>query len=136
MSVDPQTRPTGALVTDVLQHLSNLVRGEVALARAEVEQNIREAGVGVGLIVAAAVIALTSLNVLSAALVAGITELGVPAGWAALGVGAALALIALGLALKGAEALKPANLAPNRTARSVMRDAQTLKEIVSNDTSD
>lgn len=136
MKADPQTKPTSTLVTDLLNHLSSLLRGEIALARAEVEENIRAAGVGIGLVIAAVVIALTALNVLSAALVAGITELGVPAGWAALGVGSAFGVIALGLALKGADALKPSSLAPVRTVRNVRRDAQTLKEIVTNDISE
>lgn len=134
MSTEPHTRPTGTLVTDLLQHLSNLFRGEVALARAEIEENVRAAGVGLGLLVAAVVIALSALNVLSAALVAGIAELGLPAGWVAFGVGTVLALIALVLAIKGKEALKPSNLAPDRTLKNVRRDVKTLKEIVTNDT--
>lgn len=135
MSAAPRTRPAGALLSDLLRHLSGLLRGELALARAEIEGNIRAAAVGIGLIVAAAVIALGALNLLSAALVAAIAELGVPYGWAAFGVGTALALISLGLALKGVRALKLSSLAPGRTVRNVRRDAQTLKEVVTHDIS-
>ncbi|WP_284165357.1 phage holin family protein [Frigidibacter sp. SD6-1] len=130
MTPDPRTKSTGELLTDILDHLSNLVRGEVALARAEVEENVRAAGTGVGLVLAAAVIATTALNVLTGALVAGLTELGLAAGWSALAVGILFALIAFLLARKGAAALKPSSLAPDRTMRNVRRDAQTLKEIV------
>ena len=136
MSADPRTKSTGALLSDLLHHLSGLLRGEIALARAEVEANIRAAGIGIGLILAAAVMALCALNLLSAALVAAIAEFGVAPGWAAFGVGTVLALIALGLALKGASAIKLSSLAPNRTVRNVRRDAQTLKEIVTNDISE
>ena len=136
MSADPRSKPTGALLSDLLRHLSGLLRGEIALARAEVKENIQAAGMGIGLIVAAVVIALCALNMLAAALVAAIAELGVAPGWAAFGVGAVLALIALGLALKGASALKLSSLAPDRTVRNVRRDAQTLKEVVTNDISE
>ena len=136
MSADPRSKSTGALLSDLLHHLSGLLRGEIALARAEVEANIRAAGIGIGLILAAAVMALCALNLLSAALVAAIAEFGVAPGWAAFGVGTVLALIALGLALKGASAIKLSSLAPNRTVRNVRRDAQTLKEIVTNDISE
>lgn len=130
MSTEPRSRSTSELLSDIFEHLSNLVRGEVALARAEIEENVRSAGVGIGLIVAAVVLAITSLNVLSAALVAGITALGLAAGWSALAVGLLFAMVAIALARKGADALKPSSLAPDRTMRNVRRDAQTLKEIV------
>ena len=136
MNPDRNARPTSTLVADLFQHLFSLMRGEVALARAEVEEKIRAAGFGIGLLAAALVLALGSLNVLSAALVAGLTALGLPAGWSALGVGVVFALIALGLALRGAAALKPSHLTPDRTLKNVRRDAQTLKEIVTNDSSE
>jgi TRAP-type C4-dicarboxylate transport system permease small subunit len=87
------------------------------------------------MIIAALVFALTALNVLSAALVAAIAEMGVAPGWAALATGVGFGLIALILALKGAHALKPSSLAPSRTAKNMRRDAETLKEIITNDPS-
>lgn len=63
-------------------------------------RNIRGAGTAIGMIVAAAVVALTALNVLTAALVAALAELGIPGGWSALIVGVALAVgAAIGAAL-------------------------------------
>ncbi len=64
------------LVADALAHVSNLVRSEVNLARAEVTENIKSAGIAIGMLAAALVIAITALNVLSAALVAAIAKHG------------------------------------------------------------
>ncbi len=66
MSFDPDPRPTGSLLSDALNQLTRLVRGEVALAKAEVAQNIKNAGLGVGLLVGAAILALVALHVLAA----------------------------------------------------------------------
>lgn len=123
-----QGRKPAALIGDVLSHVSNLVRNEVDLARAEVSENINMAGIAIGLLVAAAIIALTALNVLAAALVAALTEAGIHGGWAATIVGVALAAVAFGLMSKGLNDLKLSSLAPTRAARNVKRDAKVVKE--------
>ena len=121
---------TSALLTQVLSHLSNLVRKEVDLARAEMQQNAKKAAGGVGLLVGAVVLALVALNVLAAALVAALTEMGLAAGWAALIVGGAIALIAVIFAVIGAKALSATSLAPTRTMTNVRPDTQAVKEAV------
>lgn len=128
MSSDPN-RTTGGLLSDALSHVSSLVRSEVDLARAEVSENIKGAGVAIGMIVGAAILALTTLNVLSAALVAALTETGVPAAWSAIIVGLFFAIIAYVMARKGISDLKLTSLAPTRTAKNVKRDAQAVKEV-------
>ncbi len=128
MTNDPNKSAVG-LLGDALSHVSALVRKEVDLARAEVNENLKSAGAAVGLIVGAVVVALTALNVLTAALVAALTEAGVPAGWSALIVGVVLAIIAYVMATKGTNDLKLSSLAPTRTAKNVKRDAQTVKEV-------
>ena len=114
---------------DALQNVSGLVRNEVDLARAEVNENLKSAGAAIGLIVGAVIVALTALNVLTAALVAALTEAGIPAGWSALIVGVAFALIAYLMASKGTSALKLSSLAPSRATKNVKRDAQAVKEV-------
>lgn len=116
------------IVSEALNNISSLIRNEIALARAEVSQNVNRAAVALGLIVGAVVIALVALNVLAAALVAGLTEAGIDAGWSALIVGVAFGVIAFAMAAKGTNDLKLSSLAPTRTAENVKRDAQTLKE--------
>ncbi|QIK40529.1 phage holin family protein [Pontivivens nitratireducens] len=124
----PASRSTTDLIGDALSHVSSLVRKEVDLARAEVNENLNRAGVAIGLIVGAVVIALTALNVLAAALTAALTEAGIPAGWSALLVGVVLAIIAFVLMNKGLNDLKLSSLAPSRTADNVKRDAQAVKD--------
>ncbi len=121
-------RSMATLLADAMSHMSTLIRREVDLARAEVNENINKAVTAVGLLVGAIVLALTALNVLSAALVAALTELGIEAGWSSLIVGALWAIIALALAMKGINDLKATSLAPTRTTRNVRRDADTVKE--------
>jgi hypothetical protein len=121
-------KSAGAILNDALNRVSNLVRGEIDLARAELNENVHSAGVAIGMLVAAAVVALTALNVLTAAVVAALTELGIPGGWSALIVGVALAVIAYAMLQKGKSDLKLSSLAPTRTAANVKRDAQTVKE--------
>jgi uncharacterized protein YaaW (UPF0174 family) len=127
---DQIAQSTPHLLQDVLTHVSNLVRKEVDLARAEVNENMTRAGVAVGLLVGAAIVALTALNVLAAALVAALTEAGIDAGWSAVIVGAVFALLALGMATKGLNDLKSTSLAPTRTLENVQRDAQTVRESI------
>ncbi|MCU0789603.1 MAG: phage holin family protein [Nitratireductor sp.] len=116
------------LVADALTHVSNLVRNEVNLARAEVSENVKSMAVAVGMLAASLVIAIVALNVLAAALVAAITNMGIDAGWSALIVGVLFAVIAFALASKGMNDLKIKNLAPTRTATNVRRDAEAVKE--------
>lgn len=123
-----QGRNPAALFGDVLTHVSNLVRNEVDLARAEVSENINTAGVAIGLLIGSVILALTALNVLVAAVVAALTEAGIEPGWSALIVGLALAAVAYGLMTKGINDLKLSSLAPRRAARNVKRDAQVVKE--------
>ncbi|TNC48734.1 phage holin family protein [Rubellimicrobium rubrum] len=131
MSFDPDPRPTGSLLSDAINQLTRLVRGEVALAKAEVAQNIKSAGMGVALLAGAAILVLVALHVLAAALVAALAHWIGP-GWAALAVGVVILAVAVILALRGLNALKPENIAPTRTVRSVQADAQTIKETVTN----
>lgn len=128
MTDDPN-KSTGSLLGDALAHVSSLVRNEVDLARAEVNENLKSAAVAIGMIVGAVVMTLTALNVLSAALVAALTEAGIPGGWSALIVGVAFAIIAYVLLQKGTNDLKLSSLAPTRTAKNVKRDAQAVKEV-------
>jgi protein-S-isoprenylcysteine O-methyltransferase Ste14 len=129
---NPTNKSAAGLLSDAIAHMSSLVRKEVDLARAEVSENVSRAGVAVGLLAGALVLALTALNVLAAALVAGLAETDLGPGWSALIVGLVLAAIALFLALKAKNDLKLSSIAPTRTAKNVQRDAQALKEATTN----
>ena len=128
MSDGNANKSAGNLLTEAMSNVSGLVRSEVDLARAEISENITKAGVAIGMIAGAAIIALVALNVLAAALVAALTEIGLDAGWAALIVGAALGVLAFVLIGKGVNDLKLSSLAPTRTVKNVQRDAAAVKE--------
>ena len=123
---DKSTESTGSLIGDALTHVSSLVRSEVDLARAEIDENLRRAATALGLLVAAVVISLTALNVLAGALTAGIANLGIAPGWAALIVGVAFGLLAWALMAKGLSDLSLSSLAPTRTAENIKRDARAV----------
>lgn len=125
---DGETKSTTGLLGDALEHVSALVRNEVDLARAEISENVSKAAIAIGLLVGAVVVALTALNVLAAALVAGLAELGIESGWAALLVGVAFAVVAFVMASTGVKNLKLSSLAPTRTAKNIKRDAEAVKE--------
>ncbi|WCR10319.1 phage holin family protein [Paracoccus stylophorae] len=129
MREDHSTKSAGGLVQDAMSNVSALVRNEVDLARAEINENLTKAGVAAGMIAAGAIVVLVALNVLAAALVAALTEAGLDGGWAALIVGVVLAVIAYVMIQKGMNDLKLSSLAPTRTAKNVRRDAEAVKDV-------
>ena len=140
-TADATGRSTATLLSDALTHVSGLIRKEMDLARAEMSSKVTQAGVAIGLVVGALVIILTALNVLSAALVAGLArlfagdlatpeEVAAMTGWAALIVGVIYFIIAVIMIRKGINDLKATNLAPSRTAENVKRDAYAVKDSV------
>lgn len=128
MTTEPN-KSTGGLLSDALGHVSSLVRKEVDLARAEINDNLHSAGAAIGLIAGALVAALVALNVMAGAIVTALVAAGIPAGWAALIVGVVLAIIAWAMINKGTNDLKLNSLAPSRTSKNVKRDAQAVKEV-------
>ncbi len=122
------------MVSDAMQALLDLVRGEAALARAEIEETLRKAAAGLVLVLLGAAVSFAALNVLAGAAVAALVAEGLSAGWAALAVAAGMLLVAAILAALGLRALAPSKLTLRRTACNVRRDAQTLKEILTHDT--
>ena len=124
----PEDRSTPALMGDLIESVTQLVRKEIQLFRAEMGEKATQAMVAAGSILAAGVIALTALNVLAAALVAALAKAGIPGAWSAVIVGGVLAIIAYVLARKGINDLKAGSLAPERTARAAARDATMVKE--------
>ncbi len=126
---DPvRSQNPASLATDALRLSGDLVRKEIALAKAEMRQNLSHAGAGLGMIVAAAVLGIVTLNVLTVALVAALAETNLGPIWSAVIVGMILAIIAYVLLRKGMAELKPENLMPTRTVENVQRDANAVKE--------
>jgi len=118
------------LFADLSNSITTLFRKEIQLLRAETSEKVTQVGVALGSIAGGAILALAALIVLLQALVIGLTEVGVPAGWASLIVGLIVAVIAYVLIHKGTSDLKASHLAPSRTLDSLKRDAQVAKEQV------
>jgi uncharacterized membrane protein YqjE len=123
---DPRERPIGDLVKDLSSQTSTLVRKEIELAQAELQQKGKIAGKGAGMLGGAAVAGLLALGALTAALIALLDK--AMATWvAALIVMALWAIVALVLAKSGQTALKRATPPAPQTVETVKEDIQWAK---------
>jgi hypothetical protein len=133
-TVDQSTGPSrredsiGTLVTQASQQLSQLVRDEMRLARAEMVQKGKRFGIGGGLFGGAGMVAFLALQALVAAGIAALA-LVLPVWASALIVCGALAVIAAALALAGrkqvSEAAPPV---PERAIEGIKADVAEIKE--------
>ena len=114
------------LAARALDQARGLMRREVDLARAELEESASLAGAALGLLAGAMVLALAALHVLTGALIAALAELGLDPAWGALIVGAVLAFVAGAMASRGMADLKSAQIAPRQAGESVRKDARTV----------
>jgi uncharacterized membrane protein YqjE len=123
---DQRERPIGELVKDLSSQTSTLVRQEIALARAELQEQGKVAGKGAGMLAGAAVAGLLALGALTAGLIALLDK--AMATWvAALIVMALWAIVALVLAKTGQTALKRATPPAPQTVETVKEDIQWAK---------
>jgi hypothetical protein len=125
-TTDPDARPSlGGLLGDVSKDLSDLVRQEIELAKAEAKQSASRAGKGAGLFGGAGVAGHFVLLFLS---IAAWWALGnsTGRGWAALIVAAVWAVVAGVLALVGKKQLSSIR-GLDRTAESVKKIPPALK---------
>ena len=118
----------GQLVERLSAQVSALVRDEMALATAEMKRKGTQAGVGIGIGSAGAVVALLGLATLVAAAVLGLAT--ALAAWlAALIVGIVLLAVAGALAAAGiGQVRNSAPVAPEKAMQSTKRDIETVKE--------
>jgi uncharacterized membrane protein YqjE len=134
MTIHEHHQPAGAdasvgeLVERLSAQISALVRDEMALATAEMKRKGAQAGLGVGIGGAGAVVALLGLGALTAAAVLGLAT--VMTGWlAALIVGVALLALAGVISAVGITQLRnSAPPVPEQAVQSTKRDIETVKE--------
>lgn len=111
-------RATAQVVRDATTNLQGLVRAEVDLAKAELQEGIRTALVGVAMLLVTAVLGLFVLGFLGVTAAKALEQVMVP--WAAWLVTSAGVLVVAGiLAAVGLRALKKAELAPKKTTESI-----------------
>jgi hypothetical protein len=140
MDPSPQSRSLGSLFTALSRQLSTLFRRELALARAELSEKVREAGSGLALLAAGGMIILIGLFFIVQAVVFGIVallDLWLPAEIAVwlgpLLVGLAAVLVGWALLSSGRRKLSAETLAMQRTADSLREDTALAKEHLSNE---
>ncbi|WP_262298662.1 phage holin family protein [Microvirga sesbaniae] len=116
------------LVGEALRESTDLAQKEFTLFKTEVSQNIRTLFLGLAMVVVAAVFAIAALMLFTESLVEWLATVVNSEALAALIVGGVLALIAIGLGLWGRSAMTSSTLMPQRTMRSLKRDAEVLSE--------
>jgi len=123
---DQRERPIGELVKELSSQTSTLVRQEIELARAELQQKGKLAGKGAGMLGGAVIAALLALGALTAGLVALLDK--AMATWvAALIVMALWAIVALVLAKAGQKSLQKATPPAPQTVETVKEDVEWAK---------
>lgn len=127
---DSVNKSVPTLFGDLVANANELFRKELQLLRTEASEKSTQAVTAIGAIVAGVVLVLVALIVFAFALVAAVENAGLAPGWAALIVGGAFALIAFILIGKGTKDLKASNLAPERLADAVSKDAAMVKGTV------
>jgi hypothetical protein len=126
-------QPMGELFKQLSDDLSTLVRQELELARAEMTDKGKKAGVGIGMFGGAGVLALFALGALTTCLIAALST-GMEVWIAALIVTAIYAAAASLLALTGKERVTEATPpVPEQTIETVKEDAQWAKTQLSSE---
>jgi len=136
MSGANESRPLAELLGGLATDISTLFRKEVQLAKAEASEKVSETMAGASSIAIGGVLALGALGVLLAGVVALLAAWLVSMGLdptlanalSALAVTLVVGLVAWMMISRGLNALKASNLNMNRTAASLGRDANVVKE--------
>jgi hypothetical protein len=130
---DLRDRPVSELIKQLAEETQTLVRQEMDLAKAEMREKGKRAGLGVGLMGGATVVALGAFGALTAFLIALLAE-AMDVWVAALIVGLVYAAIAAVLALQGKEKITEATPpVPEQTVQTVKEDVQWAKNQVRSD---
>ena len=128
---DPDLRqlPAGELVKQLAEETSLLVRKELELAQAEMTQKGKKAGIGLGELGGAGIVALYALGALTACFIAALA-LAMPVWLAALIVAIVYGIIAGVLALIGRRQLQQSlPPTPERTQQTVKEDIEWAKNL-------
>jgi membrane protein len=125
---DPRDESVGDLVKQLSEQTSTLVRQEMRLAQAELQEKGKRAGIGAGMFGASGLVAFFGAATLIAAAILALATAVDP--WlAAVIVGVVLLAVAGVAALMGKKQVEQATPpAPEQAIDSVKRDVQTVKE--------
>lgn len=121
------------LLAELVATLGRILRGEIALARAEISQGLRVALRGLVMIVAAVILLVTAIQLFAGAGVAGLVQAGLRPWQAELLLGGVLVVVGALLSMAGLRRLRGNMLVPQRAFDGLRRDVETLKPKVSPD---
>lgn len=126
-SASPRDQSIGELLKELSEQTSTLVRQELDLAKAEMAQKGKKAGLGAGMVGAAGVLALLALGALTACLIAALAT-GMKTWLAALIVAVVYAAIAGAVALVGKNRVQEATPpVPEQTVDTLKEDVAWAK---------
>jgi uncharacterized membrane protein YqjE len=124
---DLRDRPTGELLKELSDHTTTLVKQEVELAKAELQQKGKQAGLGAGMFGGAGVFGLGAFAALTACLIAALDQ-AMEVWLGALIVAVIYAAVAAVLALTGKRKVKDAvPPVPEQAKESVKEDMEWAK---------
>ncbi|GAA4960000.1 phage holin family protein [Actinoplanes utahensis] len=121
-----EERSLGEIIGNISDDLSQLFRQEVALAKAEIQQEATKAGKAAGMLGGAGFASYLAVVLLSFAVVFGLSNVMDP-GWAALIVAVIWGAIGAVLFVNGRKKLKTVDPVPRRTTETLKEDARWLK---------
>ena len=126
-SDDLRERSIGELLKQLSEQTTRLVHQELELAKAELTQKGRQAGMGAGMFGAAGALGLAALGALTACFILALNAI-MPAWLAALIVAVVYGAVAAFLALRGRDKVKQATpLVPEQTIETVKEDVEWAK---------
>jgi protein-S-isoprenylcysteine O-methyltransferase Ste14 len=131
MTVERNDKSLAALFSDLTRDTVELVRQEIALARAELSQKVSTAQGALASMAVGAAVILAGLFLLLQAVVHGLAQVLPPdmAPWLSpLIVGLIVAVIGWAMLKAGKAKLDPDNLVPQRTMDSLRRDKAVVQE--------
>jgi hypothetical protein len=124
---DLRERPLGELLKQLSEQTSRLVHQELELAKAELTQKAKQAGMGAGLFGGAGALGLAALGALTACFILALNAV-MPAWLAALIVALVYGAVAAVLALRGRAKVKQAvPPVPEQTIETVKEDVEWAK---------
>lgn len=124
---DLYDRPTGELLRELSRQTTELVRQEIDLAKAEIGEKGKQAGIGAGMFGGAGLLGVGAFAALTTAVIAAL-QLAMPVWVAALIVAVVYGAAAAVLAQRGKQKVQDVGTPiPEQTTESVKEDAQWAK---------
>lgn len=125
----PEEKNVVRLARDAVDDLSQIARDEMALARIEMNENVKDAIRGLQSLVISIAVLIPALTMALAAAGFALAQIDGIDLWGGFAIVSVLAaVIGVVMVQAGASALKPKNIAPRRTGKNLRRDARALKE--------